>query len=63
MTRGVLVLFGQVPFRDPAAVAEQHPDRDVGRGWEAADDVRRQHLGEPRVEGQPAALDELQHHD
>ena len=63
MTRGVLVLCGQVPFRDPAAVAEQHPDRDVGRGREAADDVRRQHLGEPRIERQPAALDELQHDD
>ena len=52
-----------VPFGDPAAVAEQHPERDVGCGREAADDAGGQHPGQPGVERQPAALGELQHHD
>lgn len=52
-----------VPLRDPAAVAEQHPHRDLGRGREARDDAGGQHPREPGVERQPAALGELQHHD
>ena len=44
-------------------MAEQHANRDVGRVREAAGDARGQHLGQPGVERQPAALGELQHHD
>ena len=46
MTRDLLVDGGAVPFRDAAAMVEQHAHRDVGRGREAADDPRRQHLAE-----------------
>jgi ketosteroid isomerase-like protein len=63
ITGDLLVEGGGVPFRDPAAIAEQHAHRDVGRGREAADDVRGQHFRKPGVEGQPAALGQLQHHD
>jgi hypothetical protein len=51
------------PFRDPAAVAEQHPNRGTGRVREAAGDPRGQHVGKRRVERQTAALGELQHDD
>ena len=44
-------------------MVEQHAHRDVGRGREAADDPGRQHFRKPGVEGQPAALGQLQHHD
>ncbi len=63
MVGDVFVLGFQVPFRDPAPVAEQHANRDVGRRREAIDDVRGQHLGEPRVQRQPAALGQLQDDD
>ena len=63
MTRDLFFDGGVFPFRDAAAVVEQHAHRDVGRGREAVDDARGQHLREPGVEGQPVALGELQNRD
>jgi hypothetical protein len=63
MAGDLLVDHGAVPLRDPSAVAEQHPNRDVGRVGEAAGDARREHVWQPGVERQPAALGQLQHGD
>src|SRR6478609_5197889 len=62
MMSDLLVDVGGVPFRDPAAVVEQHPDRDLGRVVKAAYYADGQQRGEPGVERQPALLSELEHH-
>jgi hypothetical protein len=63
ISRDLLVDGGAVPVRDPGAMAEQHTNGDVGRVRNAAGDARGEHVGEPGVERQPAALGELQHGD
>src|SRR5438309_6928538 len=63
MVRDLVVDVGGVPFRDPAAVVEQHAYRDLGRVVKATYYVDGQQRGEPGVERQPPLLGELEHHD
>src|SRR6185312_9647811 len=56
-------IVGGVSFWDPAAVVEQHADRDLGWVLKAADYADGQQRGEPGVERQPPLLGELEHHN